>query len=86
MLRIAIVNDFLRRIGRIEGGLNSNGKPLILLLTEGPAGDYRGTAAVLPCQTCSLQTNGGPLVGDPSPKGSKPTLLFWRSSYRNLAA
>ena len=45
-----------RRIGRTKGGLNSklhavcdgDGKPLILLLTEGQVSDYRGAATVLP--------------------------------------
>ena len=45
-----------RRIGRTKGGLNSKlhavcdgeGKPLILLLTEGQVSDYRGAATVLP--------------------------------------
>src|SRR3954452_15700585 len=45
-----------RRIGRSRGGLNSKlhavcdgeGKPLILLLTEGQVSDYRGAATVLP--------------------------------------
>jgi hypothetical protein len=44
-----------RRIGRTKGGLNSklhavydgDGKPLILLLTEGQISDYRG-AAIMP--------------------------------------
>jgi hypothetical protein len=40
-----------RRIGRIKGGLNAvcdgDGKPLILLLTEGQVSDYRGAATVL---------------------------------------
>src|SRR5690625_275660 len=45
-----------RRIGRTRGGLNSKlhavcdgeGKPLILLLTEGQVSDCRGAATVLP--------------------------------------
>ena len=45
-----------RCIGRTRGGLNSklhavcdtDGKPLILLLTEGQVSDYRGAATVLP--------------------------------------
>lgn len=45
-----------RRIGRTKDGLNSKlhavcdreGKPLILLLTEGKVSDYRGAATVLP--------------------------------------
>ena len=45
-----------RRIGRTKGGLNSklhavcdgDGKPLILLLSEGQVSDYRGAASVLP--------------------------------------
>ena len=45
-----------RRIGRTKGGLNSklhavcdgDGKPLILLLTEGQVSDYRGAATLLP--------------------------------------
>jgi hypothetical protein len=44
-----------RRIGRTKGGLNSklhavcdgDGKPLILLLTEGQVSDYRGAATIL---------------------------------------
>ena len=45
-----------RRIGRTKGGLNSklhavcdaDGKPLILLLTEGQVSDYKGAATMLP--------------------------------------
>lgn len=45
-----------RRIGRTKGGLNSklhavcdaDGKPLILLLTDGQVSDYRGAANILP--------------------------------------
>ena len=46
-----------RRLGRTKGGLNwkeappvcdQEGKPLILLLTEGQVSDYRGAATVLP--------------------------------------
>ncbi|WP_148560966.1 IS5 family transposase [Magnetospira sp. QH-2] len=45
-----------RRIGRTKGGLNSklhaacdtDGKPLILLLTEGQVSDYRGADTMLP--------------------------------------
>jgi hypothetical protein len=40
-----------RRIGRIKGGLNAvcdgDGKPLILLLTEGQVSDYHGATTVL---------------------------------------
>ncbi len=44
-----------RRIGRTKGGLNSKlhrvtdgqGRPLAMLLTEGQASDYRGTALLL---------------------------------------
>ena len=48
--------DSPRLIGRTKGGLNSklhavcdaDGKPLILLLTEGQVSDYRGAATMLP--------------------------------------
>ena len=44
-----------RRVGRTKGGLNSklhalcdaDGKPLILVLTEGQVSDYRGARAML---------------------------------------
>src|SRR6202044_2529416 len=45
-----------RRIGRTKGGLNSklhaicdgNGRPLVMLLSEGQMSDYKGTALMLP--------------------------------------
>jgi len=45
-----------RRIGRTKGGLNSklhavcdgNGRPLIMLLSEGQMSDYKGAALMLP--------------------------------------
>jgi hypothetical protein len=53
--RSAQKGDVPRRIGRTKGGLNSKfhavcdgaGKPIILLLSEGPLSDHRGARLVL---------------------------------------